>query len=87
MQGINGTTIYAEIIYKTNLTEPNKKFTLSSHYNGDNSYLFVNGVEQLKFKAQSFTDDIKQEIFMYRKYIVRLELNKFNKNWIIWKCL
>ena len=25
---------------------------MSLHYNGDNSYLFVNGVEQLKFKAK-----------------------------------
>ena len=50
---ITGTenTIYAEKIYKTSMTEPNKKFVLSLHYNGDDSYLFVNGVEQLKFKA------------------------------------
>ena len=63
IQGINGTTIYAENIYKTNMTEPNKKFVLSLHCNGDNSYLFVNSVEQLKFKAQLFTNDMKQEIF------------------------
>ena len=30
----------------------NKTFVLSLHYNGDNSYLFVNGVEQIKFKAE-----------------------------------
>ena len=33
------------------MTEPGKKFVLSLHYNGDDSYLFVNGVEELKFKA------------------------------------
>ena len=33
------------------MTEPNKKFVLSLHYNGNNSYLFVNGKEELKFKA------------------------------------
>ena len=38
-------------MYKTDMTEPNKKFVLSLHYNGDNSYLFANGVEQLKFKS------------------------------------
>ena len=38
-------------MYKTNFTEPNKKFVLSLHYNGDNFYLFVNGVEQLKFET------------------------------------
>ena len=40
-QGINDTTIYAE-----------KNF-LSLHYNGDDSYLFVNGRQELKFKAKT----------------------------------
>ena len=43
VQGINGTTLYAEKIYSQNFTQPNKKFVLSLHYNYDNdSYLFVN---------------------------------------------
>ena len=29
-----------------------KKFYLSLHYNGANSYLFVNGTEIIKFKAK-----------------------------------
>ena len=49
------TTIYAEKVYKHNFTEPSKKFVLSLHYNGDNSYLFVNGGEELQFKAQTFS--------------------------------
>ena len=40
-QGINGTTIYPDKIYKHNFTTPNKKFFLSLHYNGDNSYLLL----------------------------------------------
>ena len=51
VQGINNTTIYAEKIYKANFTEQSKKFVLSLHYNGDNSYLFVNGSQELKFKS------------------------------------
>ena len=51
VQGINGTTIYAEKIYKHNFTAPDKKFVLSLHYNGDDSYLFVNGGQELKFKS------------------------------------
>ena len=51
VQGINNTTIYAEKIYKSNFTEQNKKFVLSLPYNGDNSYLFVNGSQELKFKS------------------------------------
>ena len=35
-----------------NFTECNKKFCLSLHYNGTNSYLFVNGKEIHKFKAR-----------------------------------
>ena len=53
---INDTTIYAEKLFYRNFTEPGKKFILSLHYNGDNSYLFVNGREELKFKTK--TDQI-----------------------------
>ena len=38
-------------MYKINSTDKNKKFCLSLHYNGANSYLFVNGTEIHKFKA------------------------------------
>ena len=52
-QGINGTTIYAEKNYWRSFTEHGEKFVLSLHYNGDNSYLFVNGRQELKFKAKN----------------------------------
>ena len=39
-------------MYSINFTENNKKFCLSLHYNGANSYLFVNGTEIYKFKAK-----------------------------------
>ena len=42
-QGRHGTTIYAEKLYLINFTENGKKFCLSLHYNGANSYLFANG--------------------------------------------
>ena len=48
VQGINDTTIYAEKNFYRNFTDPGKKFVLSLHYNGDNSYLFVNGGQDLK---------------------------------------
>ena len=51
-QGINDTTIYVEKNYYRNFTDPGKKFVLSLRYNGDNSYLFVNGRQELKFKAK-----------------------------------
>ena len=51
-QGINDTTIYAEKTYSINFTKAKRKLCLSLHYNGDNSYLFVNGKEICKFKAK-----------------------------------
>ena len=44
--------MYAEKVYKANFAVPNVKFVLSLHYNGDNSYFFVNGTQELKFKAK-----------------------------------
>ena len=35
-----------------NFTVTRKKFCLSMHYNGANSYLFVNGSKIIKFKAK-----------------------------------
>ena len=60
VQGINDTTLYAEKIYSQNFTAVNKKFILTLHYNGDGSYLFVNGKRELKFKAKD--DQIVKEI-------------------------
>ena len=45
-------TLTAEKIYSINFTEKNKKFCLSLHYNGANSYLFVNDTEIYKFQAK-----------------------------------
>ena len=45
-------TLTAEKMYLVNFTAIRKKICLSLHYNGDNSYLFVNGTEITKFKAK-----------------------------------
>ena len=39
-------------MYSINFTKEKVKFCLSLHYNGTNSYLFVNGSEIIKFKAK-----------------------------------
>ena len=39
-------------MYSINFTKKSTKFCLSLHYNGANSYLFVNGTEIIKFKAK-----------------------------------
>ena len=45
-------TLTAEKMYLINFTVTRKVFCLSSHYNGANSYLYVNGTEMVKFKAK-----------------------------------
>ena len=39
-------------MYAINFTVTKKKFCWSLHYNGANSYLFVNGTDIFKFKAK-----------------------------------
>ena len=39
-------------MYSINFSENGAKFCLSQHYNRDNSHLFVNGKEMIKFKAK-----------------------------------
>ena len=50
-QGSGENSLTAEKMYSINFTVTKKKFCLSLHYNGSNSYLFVNGKEIIKFKA------------------------------------
>ena len=50
-QGLE-STLTAEKMYSINFTVTKKKFCLSLHYNGANSYLFVNSAEIIKFKAK-----------------------------------
>ena len=58
-QGIHDTTLYVEKKYFRSFTEPNLKFVLSLHYNGDDSYLFVNSRQELKCKCK--TDQLVKE--------------------------
>ena len=46
------STLTAEKIYSINFTVTKQKFCLRFHYNGGNSYLFVNGTEIIKFTAK-----------------------------------
>ena len=57
-------------MYSVNVTKKNTKFCLSLHYNGANSYSFVNGTEIIKFKAKD------SEILAYS-----LCLGNISKDW------
>ena len=53
-QELDGATLTTEKLFnkwKIN-SENNKKFCLSLHYNGGNSYLLVNGIEIIEFNAK-----------------------------------
>ena len=54
-QGLqNGKTIYAEHDYiKTNGSEMKRIHVLTVCYNGSNSYIILNGIQQAKFKAMT----------------------------------
>ena len=41
-QWLDDTTLTVDTIYPTNFTQPNERFVLILHYNGSNSFLFVN---------------------------------------------
>ena len=47
-------TLTAEKLYSVNFTKKNTKFCLSLHYNGANSYLFVNDTKIIEFKAKDY---------------------------------
>ena len=71
MQGLEHT-VSAEKMYSINFTEKSRTFCLSLHYNGESSYLFVNGTEIHKFKAKD------TEILAYS-----LCLGNISKDWSI----
>ena len=50
--GLGEKALSAEKMFSISFTKVNRKFCLSLHYNGANSYLFVNGTEIYKFTAK-----------------------------------
>ena len=50
-QELDNTTLYAEKMYSVHFTATKKKFCLGLHYNGANSYLFVNKLLNSKQKT------------------------------------
>ena len=66
-------TLTAEKMYSVNVTEHNKKLCLSFHYNGTNSYLFVNGEEIHEFKAK-YSEIVATPLY----------LGKISKDWSVY---
>ena len=51
-QELDDATLTAEAKYPINFTQPRKRFVLSLHYNGSNSFLFVNATKIYQFKSK-----------------------------------
>ena len=59
-------------MYAINFTEKNKRFCLCLHYNGANSYLFVNDTEIYIFKTKD-SEIVRSSIY----------LGNISKDWLI----
>ena len=62
IQKINDTTIYAEKHFHTSFTRAEKKIVLSLHYYNDDSYLFVNGRQELQLKTKNDQMSIEKKL-------------------------
>ena len=56
-QGLDHTPLTTKAKYPINFTQLRKRFVLGLHYNGSNSFLFVNATKVYQFKAK--TSEIK----------------------------
>ena len=52
-QGLDDPTLTAEAKYPINFSQSGKRFVLSLHYYGSNSFLFVNATKVNQFKSNS----------------------------------
>ena len=78
-QVLDDTTLIAEVIYPINLTQPNKRFVLSLHYNGRNSFLFVNATKIDQFKAKnSSMKNYALRLGNISKYCTINNINKYD---------
>ena len=83
-QGLE-STLTAEKMYSINFTVTKKKFCLSLHYNGANSYLFVNGTEMYKFKAKDSA--IVASPLCLGNISKDWSTDNMKKTWTYWICL
>ena len=51
-QGLDDTTLTAEAKYPINFSQSGKRFVLSLHHNGSNSFLLVNSTKIYQFKSK-----------------------------------
>ena len=73
-------------MYSISFSATGRRFCFNLHYNGTNSYLFVNGVEIIKFKAKG--SEIIPNVFCLGNVSKNFSASDMKKkNTIISKCL
>ena len=77
-QGWDYTTLTAQAKYPINFTQSGKRFILSLHYNGSNSFLFVNATEIYQFKAKD--SEIKDYALFLGNLSKDFTINNMKKN-------
>ena len=83
-QGLDDTTLTAEAKYPIIFTQSRKRFVLSLHYNGSNSFLFVNATKVYQFKVN--TSDIKDYALYLGNVSNDFEITNMKKNRTKWSC-
>ena len=68
-QGL-GTKLTAEALYPINFTQSRKRFELSLHFNGSNSFLFVNATKVYQLKANDSEDYTLYLVNVSKKFTI-----------------
>ena len=84
-QWLDDTTLTAETKYPINFTQSNRRFVLSLHYNGSDSFLCVNATKIYKFNAKG--SEIKKYSLCLGNVLKDFTISKMKKkNRIKRKC-
>ena len=81
-QGLSEHSLSVEKMYSINFTKVNTKCCLSLHYNGVNSYLFVNSTPIHKFIAKD--SEIVPNNLCLGNVSKDFSASNMKKNWISW---
>ena len=81
-QGLDNTTLTAEVEYFINFSRSQIIFCLSLHYNGSNSFLFVNATKIRQFKVKD--SEIKRYALCLGSISKDGSGDNMKKDWIKW---
>ena len=83
-QGLDDSTLKTEAKYPINFKQSGKRFVLSLHDNGSNSFLFVNATKVYQFKAKN--SEIKDYVLCLGNVSKDFTINNMRKNRIKSSC-